>query len=43
MVISIIKRIVGSVRVHSFGRAIRGFYSEGRRDMSGQDWRKESW
>jgi hypothetical protein len=43
MLLSIIKRVFGSARIHSFGRAIRGYYSEGRRDMSGKDWIKESW
>lgn len=42
MILNILKRFIGSVRVHSFGRAIRGYYSEGRRDMGGKDWAKAS-
>lgn len=42
MLLSIIKRILGSARVHSSGRSIRGYYSEGRRDFGGKDWIKES-
>jgi hypothetical protein len=43
MILSIIKRVIGSVRVHSFGCDIRGYYSEGRRDMGGNDWIKSGW
>lgn len=43
MLLNIIKRVIGSVRVHSFGRAIRGYYSEGRRDLGGKDWVKEGY
>jgi hypothetical protein len=36
----LIKRLFGNVTVYSKSSEIRGFYSEGMRDATGQDWMK---
>jgi hypothetical protein len=34
----ILKRIIGIATIHANGSAIKGDYSQGRRDMFGKDW-----
>jgi hypothetical protein len=35
-----IKRLFGKVTIYSKSSEIKGYYSEGRRDIGGQDWAK---